>query len=431
MLLFALLCAMAMSGKAQDELAQWADTCFAELKAACDRPEANLWGRNLFGPVMLIDVPHRILYANQLDHQGLLHRYDALVDTGRLDPNTEVANTATDWGGVHWATVMFPVNNTTAKRMRLFLHESFHRIQDSLGFPMHSPMCADLDTREGRIWFRLELRALKTALAMPVNERSRPLSDALLFREYRFHIFPGARGNESALEWNEGLAEFTGVYVSGIWKSDPGYLARTVDMDTLHYPSFTRSSAYLTGPLYGILLTQGAPGWQRKITATDNFADLIRNAYGLKATVPDSALAATRAESYDGPAIVAQENAREERHATLAKHYKAALIDGPVLVLHLYNVSVSFDPNNVFSLGDNATVYPGITVHDDWGRLEVTDAAMVSSDWKKLTLPLGDSQARQTGNVLNGPGWTLTLQAGWKLVPGARQDLGDLTLLKE
>jgi len=389
---------------------------FAELDSMSTNPRTLLWVRPLVGPMLFVNVDTRAVYANRPDVPATL-------------PDTvAIANTSVYWNGRRWAMVILPLPENRDRRLNLLLHESFHRIQDSLDLPPRSPMAGYLDSRDGRLWLRLELRALSHALGQPIDKRAYDLQSALLFRAGRYALHPGEDSIEHALEWNEGLAEFTGVYASGIFLQDTAYLPGTVRADTAR-PSFTRSFAYLTGPLYGILLSQRDPTWTRHVTPTDNFESEIRRVYNLPATSParTASAAAARADAYDGPRIRAEEDARDARHQAKARAYRARLVDGHVLTFTTGSqMRISFNPNNLFDLTPYGTVYPTMTMSDEWGALTVTDGVLFK-DWKYVTLAL-DSTAPPAPGKLRGPGWELTLNPGWELTPGARP--GDMTLAR-
>jgi hypothetical protein len=105
---------------------------------------------------------------------------------------------------------------------------------------------------------------------------------------------------------------------------------------------------------------------------------------------------------------------------------------------------ISFNPNNLFDLTPYGTVYPTMTMSDEWGALTVTDGVLFK-DWKYVTLALDSDTATSPAiapvpapgalasssgapGKLRGPGWELTLNPGWKLAPGARP--GDMTLAR-
>ncbi len=411
--------------------ARQAQAYFEEFDSVCHTPQAWLWGRSLYGPVMLVNPQTKQIFTNTQDTQGKLKAVGKIW-TGSLEPTVQLGNTSMDWGGVHWAMILLPLPNIASKRLDLLVHENFHRIQPDLGFKMASPMCPDLDTKEGRIWFRLELEALRQALDKPVDQRKKDMESALLFREKRYSLFPEARANEGALEWNEGLAEFTGTYGSRIWQTDSGYLQHLVINDTAFPPNYTRGFAYLSGPIYGVLLSQKDSNWNKKEDSTGNFEAAVERVYG----VVVSGSAADRVALYQGDLIVQQESAREQKRQAVAAMYKKALVDGSVLKLDLHmghGLSVSFNPSILVSLKGYGTVYPYISVTDQWGTLLAEKGALMSDDWKELWLgaPNGAvTMGAEAGvQTLSGSGWKLTLNPGWTLKAGDRK--GDWNLVKE
>jgi hypothetical protein len=62
-------------------------------------------------------------------------------------------------------------------------------------------------------------------------------------------------------------------------------------------------------------------------------------------------------------------------------------------------------------------VYPTFHATAEWGKLDVTDGVLVPTDFSRVTVAApNDTQ----GPHLEGPGWTLELAAGWRVVPGTR-----------
>ena len=110
--------------------------------------------------------------------------------------------------------VVWPPRADSLERRVLLAHELWHRIQDSLGLPSGMPSNAHLATRDGRLWLRLEGRALRKALGAAGTLRLRALEDAIVFRRARRSLFPGSESDERTLELNEGLAEYSGIMLA-------------------------------------------------------------------------------------------------------------------------------------------------------------------------------------------------------------------------
>lgn len=392
---------------------------FAAASKDCIADNGKLWGISLCGPIMLVDpASHRII-TNQADTEDKLKNVAPGVYTGQLPPAQPVANTATDWAGVRWTQVLWPLSANEAVRRTLLAHESYHRVQDRIA-PIHRVGDnAQLDTLQGRYTLQLEWRALDAALTATQDDEARQhITDALLFRAARYQRFPDAQAAEIALERNEGLAEYTGVMIGN--PTPPQRLAMAHRDLTRHSddPSFVRSFAYATGPAYGLLLDRFAPDWRGQIGNDQGLAALLAAALHLDLAHMSVDTLTKRAQRYDGPTLLASETARQQRRDREIARYRALLIDGPVLMLPLEHLQVQFDPRTLLPLGEAGTVYPAIRVSDDWGSIDVTGGALMRPDWKQLTVA-APATGTETG-TLNGNGWNLQLAPGWQIVPAAR-----------
>lgn len=396
---------------------------FAEARALCERDGGKLWGRSLCGPMMFADPSTRAVFASEPDGEGLLKK-NGEVYVGTLPANVNVANTAVEWAGVNWMLVMsttVPVDRH--RRGALLMHELWHRRQAELGFPASGAANEHLDTREGRVWLQLEWRALRSALSSRGRGRRRAVSDALLFRARRRSIFPRAAVEEREMEMHEGLAEYTGVRLSG--SPDPARFVIDVNLsEESRRESFVRSFAYASGAAYGLLLDGAAPGWTRRLRRDDDLAELLRLRLRLARPRDDEAVASERARVYGGDELTASERRRDEGRRRLVADYRARLVEGPVLSLPLRNMRMSFDPGNLVPLEGLGTVYPNIRVVDAWGVLTVArGGALLHKSYSAVNVSApSDAGARP----VRGDGWTLELNEGWTLAPGARR--GDFIL---
>ena len=387
---------------------------FQEAKTACRADGGKLWGVSLCGPLLFVDPGSRAVVANQADAEGRLARQRDIF-TGRLANEVNPANTAVTWAGVKWTMVVWPwIPKDPAARSRLLLHEMWHRIQSDLGLQAPERNNTHLDTVEGRYWLQLEWRALGKALETTGGDRRRAIADALGFRARRRSLFPNAAAEERAVEINEGLAEYTGVRLQ---ESATG-LAADALRRAVKNASFVRSFAYASGPAWGLLLDDTRAAWRKGLKPDSDLGEL----FGKAAGIASSADAEARAEAYDGAALHAAEAAREEQRRGREADYRARLIAGRVLLLPLSpTMRWSFDPNNLFPLGDAGTVYPTMRVSDNWGVIEVSGGALLSPDRRRLAVP-----APRDSSALSGDGWELTLSPGWSVKRGGRA--GDFTL---
>lgn len=400
---------------------------FDEAKQQCQRDGGKLWGATLCGPIMLVDPSSRGVIANQADQQGLL-KAEQGVFVGRLPDNVSFANSSLDWAGVRWAQMGWPLPADAGHRRVLMAHESFHRIEPQVGLdPVHELANNHLDSLQGRYLMQLEWRALARAVAA-TDDRARRnhAEDALLFRAARYRRFPDAADSERSLERNEGLAEYTGIAIGAISPAERVALTGEDLVSHVSAPSFVRSFAYATGPGYGLLLDRYLPSWRQRIRTPDTgLSDLLAGTLRVKPADPTDAEVQRRAAAYDGAALLAAEQAREQRHQRDIARYKALLVDGPRLVLPLHKPQVMFNPSTLVPLGEDGTVYPTIKVLSDWGAIEASAGALLAPDWSHLYVTVPDKQAAHTGTI-TGPGWTLKLNDGWRLEAGERP--GDMVL---
>ena len=186
---------------------------FAEAKALSDRDNGALWKVPLCGPLLFVDYDTHHAVANQADAQGKLKPLNGMF-IGTAPEELGVANTAAKWAGVEWTMVMWPLPQYKQPRMRLMMHECFHRVQGQIGLPATHAQNGHLDSLNGRIWLQMEWRALEHAFWQHGEEQRKNISDAIYFRNYRRSLFPAAAKNENALEMNEGMAEYTGFKLS-------------------------------------------------------------------------------------------------------------------------------------------------------------------------------------------------------------------------
>jgi hypothetical protein len=397
---------------------------FAEARALWQQDGGRLWGVSLEGPLLFADRVTRRVVANAPDRFKQLREENG-VYVGQLDPDVPIANTATTWAEVKWTMVVWPLPRDRDARAVLLMHESWHRVQDRLGLPGAAPANHHLDTADGRLWLQLEWRALRQALLRDGDARRDAIADALLFRAFRRSLFAKAAAEERALEMHEGLAEYTGVKLSGMADADQRlYAARALESRPPAMPSFVRSFAYLSGPAYGLLLDAGGASWRPGLKPTHDLGALLAQTLKLPAPTLTKAEAEARAQRYGGDQLRAAEQERERARQKRLAEYRALFVDGPVLTLPLQDPQFSFDPNQLHPLEGQGTVYGFIKLTDTWGVLTAPNGALMAADFKRATV-----SAPADSKTLKGDGWELELKKGWRLVPGNRK--GDLMLIKD
>ena len=383
---------------------------FAQASAGADRNQ--IWPVSMHGPIMLIDPVTRQLVANQLDKENKLTLKGSL-GVGVLPRNISVANTSVEWAGVRWAMIMWPLPRNPYARTRLLLHESFHRIQPELGL---APLAADnshLDSVEGRIWLRLEWRALSEALIRDDDKRRQAIRDALIFRTWRRTLLPAGVAGENALEINEGLSEYTGLRLSGL----PGRViedrASIGLAEAERKQSYVRNFAYASGPAYGLLLDSVDTKWRDKLVSNTDLGEKLRVALKLKLPEDLARKVHDRSHHYDGIWVAKQERQRAHENQAQLTQDIATFVTGTTLALPLNGARYTFDPNQVRTIPDHGTLYLTGTISSDWGALDATHGYMSHNGVAYVPLAPG---SKVNSGLLETDAWTLQLNDQWRLV---------------
>jgi len=398
---------------------------FQEVRSICEKDRHKIWGVSLCGPVLLVDKQTRTVMANVADRQGALQQRGNIF-VGTLPAKENIANTAVEWAGIKWTMLMMPLPENKVRRANLMAHELWHRIQDDLGFPGSGAENSHLATRDGRIWLQLEWRALIVALASEGKQRREAIADALLFRSYRRMIFPRAASEERAMEMHEGLAEYTGVILSG--SSDVNQYVITKNLNGIQRSeTFVRSFAYASGPAYGVLLDQTKSMWRKNLKKEDDLGNLLQDILSIKLDRDMEKAARSRAAQYDGEKLFLIEAERENTRQKLLAAYRARFVDGPVLAMPLRKMNMQFNPGNLFPLDSIGTVYPDIRIVDAWGILTVVKGgALINSNFTTIYVSTMNTSNPSNSSFLQGDGWTLELNPGWVVTKGTRS--GDFIL---
>ena len=396
---------------------QIARQCFQEAQQLCERDAGSLWGVTLGGPILLADPTTRTVIASQADSDGLLTQRDG-VFVGTLPAEETIAATAKEWAGISWVMLPWPLPKEKSERALLVAHEMFHRVQGRLELSATDEPATHLDTRDGRIWLRLEWRALQAALRHSDRERHRAIMDALTFRANRRLLFPDAATVECAQETKEGLAEYTGVRLSADSHSAAAERALKNFERAERWPTLTRSFAYVSGPAYGLLLDRAKPDWRSGLRASNDLGVLLQHALSISLPQDLATAAKERARAYEVEELIAAEADRAAAKLDrLAKH-RQRFVTGPLLILPVHSMDFRFDPRDIQPLDDLGNVYPTLRVIDAWGILDVTGGALIAGDWSKVVVPAPNAP---NARPLEGDGWTLELKTGWEVRVGKRK----------
>jgi len=416
---------LALPGPAASQAVDTATALAAlrDARAACTADGGALWGRSLCGPIALVDRGTRLVIANDTVAGRAFVPLDGVFVT-TLPAGQFVANTAFTWGGRTWTLVALPLPHDRYSRIALVMHEVFHREQGPLGLQQADALNNHLDERAGRTWLRLEYRALAAALDTLAHGDSaaarRHAEAALVFRAYRRALAPGADSLEATLEVQEGLPEYTGQRLAmQVTGEGPARVAAYV-RDYERTSSFVRAFAYGTGPALGVLLDAFAPAWRTAIRTRRDPGALLAQAIRFRVPRALRRVALSRAAAYGLATVNAEEAARDAARAPILDAYRARLERGPTITLRQSRDSLSwgFDPTALVAFDLHSTVYPSGTFAAPWGRLEVDSlGVLVRNDFSTITVAAPAGTADAASRRIAGPGWTLTLGAGWNVTP--------------
>ncbi len=405
------LCLQAVSAQHPQMPADSIRSLFSQTKEAT-LAHHSLWDKDIYGPIMLVDPDSREIYANMADSEGHLEPFKGIY-RGILPVEIPLSNTDVEWGGLHWAMIRLPLPPDNYERVELLTHELFHTAQPSLGFHFRREENSHLDRREGRIYLRLELAALRQALLAGRYPRSEEhLRNALLFRRYRHQLYRGSEIAENHLELLEGLATYTGQMMSGRdkWQWRDNLITRLKAYNTSR--SFVRTFAYETIPVYGFFHFQKENEWNKRVTGDTDLTAFFTEAFGMDQRIILQSYVKQVAEEYNGRQIADEELRRELSNNTRLDIYREKFLEESHLEIRLEEMELSYDLHGVIPLDeDEGTVYLSIQISDRWGLLNVEEGgALLRSDWRWVIV---SPPLEIDGNNISGEGWTLQLNDGY------------------
>ena len=389
---------------------QRAEAYFKEAATICQRDGGRLWGVSLCGPMVFADARTHTLATNQPR------------PTGEWPRSLGFGNSPIEWGGLRWAAYVWDFTTSlpdARTRGEFMLHELFHRIQPELRLITTSGQNAHLDTVDGRVWLRLEWRALVRALGESGENRKRAVSDAAAFRLTRGSQFANAAENERVEEIREGLAQYTGIVATAASRADA--VASTIEhlVAAERHETFLQQS-YATGTAYGILLDDASADWRRRVRSDSDLGQMLMAALDVR----PAANAVEASARYGGTEIRVAEQKRDEHRRARILELRKRFVDGPVLL-------VPSGGSGTFN-AVGATPIPGVgTVfvlpyrqRGAWGTLEATKGVLIGEDGtRRLPGPV-----RIEGATLTGDGWTVTVAQGWTVRAGLRS--GDYQIIR-
>jgi len=387
---------------------------FKSIEDICNRDNGELWGKNLYGPMMFVDRNSRRIISNAPDAEGLLKEKDGIY-SGLYPKELIVNNTPVKFGGTSFAMIPIPPEDDEYRIKTRAVHSLYHSFQETKGIASSTFNAPNMDDKEARLWMKLEWKALRKALESDAEDRQLAIRDALIFRGSNRELYQKYAAIENRFETYEGLATFT--YTLLCTNSMQEFITRLFEnLDRVYsMPSYSRSYGFIHGALYATLLYEKEFDLKSINTVDFDLGKAVQDLYKIDLPVICRDVAGSLALSYDIDAI----NKEEEKHLAELKERIHKLIstftDKPVVFLELESPYFDFEPENVIPLDTLGTLYSSMRVSDNWGKLTVDEGGcLVSNNFKYLRITAKGFKVDK--NHFYGDGWHLILNNDWELV---------------
>jgi hypothetical protein len=392
-----------------------ASAYFKKIEAACNRDNGKLWGKNLYGPVMIIDRNSRKIFSNSPDEEGLLKLKEGIY-TGTYSKELIVNNSPVYFGGTLFAMAPLPVEEDEFRIVSRAIHGLFHYFQETTGYTSSGYNTMNMDEKNARLWIKLEWKALRKALNSEGSEQQLAVRDALIFKGSNRELYQKYADDETRFENYEGLATFTSFLFSS--NSPEDYRIRLLEyLDRIYsMQSYARSYGSLHGALYATLLMQKR--FDFSVIKSENFdlGEKVRELYNIQLPVICRDVAGSLAMNYDIETIRNEETQRESDMRARIQKQISTFTEKPVVFLELESPYFDFELEDIHSMDTLGILYSRMRVSDNWGKLTVDKGGcLVSNNLKYLRITARGF--REDKNRFEGDGWILNLNSDWELVP--------------
>ena len=387
---------------------------FKEVKEICDKDDGQLWGKNLYGPLVYIDRVSRKIIANQPDQDGLLKFKDGVYN-GLYPKEQMIHNAIVEFGGTRFAAVTLPQTEDEYFIKTRSIRGLFHRFQQEAGIMPSAFNITSMDKRESRLWIKLEWKALRNAIASTGDARQLAVRDALIFRHANNSFASGDSAEKTRFENYEGLSTFT--FILFATNSPDEFKQKIFDyLDWVYsFQSYARSYGFAHGALYSTLLYEQGFDFKTINSDTIDLGNKVREVYNV--VLPDICrdVAGSLALNYGIDEIYKEEEIRLTEIKESIHEQVSRFTEKPVVFLELKSPYFNFEPENIHSLDTLGTLYRAIRVSDNWGKLTVDNGGcLVSNNFKFIRITA--KSLKEDKNHIEGDGWNLILNDGWEIV---------------
>jgi hypothetical protein len=386
---------------------------FSIFEEICRKDSGDLWGENLYGPIMFVDRNTRKIIANAPDNDKLLKFKDG-VYTGIYPKEKLIDIIPTEFGGTRFAMIRIPNTEDEYTLKAYAIHSLVHCLQEEREISPRSFNNRHMNEKNARMWLKLEWRALRVALASEGDDRNLAIRDALIFRGARHEAYPAYQDDETRFENYEGLPTFS--YTLLCTESREHQKKRLLDgIDYYYKLNYGSTYGFIHGAVYAYLLYDN--GFRLGSIKSDNVDLGHLTALSYNITMPDVIrdVAGSIAINYDIESIKQEEVERQERIKADINKKLNQYTEKPVIFFNLESPSFGFEPTDPTSLDTLGTIYTSLRVSDNWGKLTVNmTGCLVSHNLKEMRVPAKGVKIKK-GHI-SGEGWDLYLSQNWEMI---------------
>lgn len=273
-----------------------------------------------------------------------------------------------------------------------------------------------MDKMQARIYLKLEWEALRNAISTSNDKRVKSIKDALLFRQYRRKLFPGADSMECRFEIHEGLADYTAFKLC--CKSNAELKSKLMERKALFLAkddSYVRTFGYYSGFLYAYLLDETKTKWRKKLKCNDDLGLIVQNLYKIDISKDTTDWIVQSKNRYSYDEIYNHELKVKNKKDKILLEYRIKFTQKPIFIVDLINPTFGIS-NNLQPLDSLGTVFPDVEISDKWGFLKVTDGGCLYStrNGKKVAFVILEG-LKINDKFIQGNGWTLKLNSNWNI----------------
>lgn len=385
---------------------------FEQVKQICDEDNGELWGENLYGPIMLVDTDTRRLFSNVQDEEGLLKPKDGIF-TGVYPGEEIINNFAVRFGNTLFAMAPLPREEDSHRIILRCLHGLFHcyQVNNSISSPEFNPV--HMNEAAARLWLKMEWKALEKAIRTTGDTRVQAIRDALVFRKTRREIFPAYSDDENRFENYEGLATFTYMLL-GNSDHDSYTMAMLEYLHRIYEFSYAQSYGFVHGALYAYLLHEDGFDFSTIDEIGVDLGEITRERLNISLPEICRDIAGSLAINYDIDIVRDEEARRAERIKETLRKKTASFTDKSVVYLMLESPSFSFEPEDIDPVDTLGVIYQKLRVSDNWGKIIVTEGGcLVSPNLQFIRVPARGIKTDR--NHITAEGWSMILNESWEL----------------